>query len=89
MDIIYHITENDLHVLIDRVVSRLHKEPAMQQKWLTPKEAMSRLNLRSKTSLYHLRMKGEISYSQPRKRVILYSASSIEDYLNRNIKEGF
>ncbi len=89
MDIVYHISENDLNVLVERVVSRMQKTPHMQQKWLTPQEAMKRLNLKSKTSLYYLRVRGEITYTQIRKRVILYSAASIDDFLTRNVKSSF
>jgi hypothetical protein len=89
MEVMYQISKADLNVLVERVVAKLQKSPSMQQKWLTPKEAMLRLNLKSKTTLYYLRIRGEITYTQPRKRVILYSAASIDDYLARNVKKSF
>jgi poly(A) polymerase Pap1 len=89
MEVVYHIAEKDLEALVARMIARFQEKPVEQDVWLTPKEALRKLNMTSKTSLYQLRVKGEITYTQPRRRVIQYSLKSIQDYLNRNIKRSF
>ncbi|MCW3159691.1 helix-turn-helix domain-containing protein [Chryseobacterium oryctis] len=75
--------------LLKQVYEKLlnHKK-SEKKEWLTPKEAMSFLNIKSKTTLAKLRQTGAISYSQFGKK-ILYHSESIQEYLNENTFDRF
>lgn len=76
--------------LIDSVVERIQKENSItEDKWISPEMAMSKLKIRSKTTLQRLRDEGKIRYSQPEKRVILYDVNSIYQYLEKHAKNTF
>jgi len=76
--------------LVDKVVQRMKKvEGLNQDKWISDVEAMRILNIKSKTTLQHLRDEGSVKYSQPMKKVILYDRDSISDYLERHTKNTF
>ncbi len=84
------LEEAAFYTLIEEVVARLKsKSNTQQKKWLSGDEAMSVLNIKSKTTLQNLRDTGKIRFSQPQKRIILYDFQSIQDYLNDNAKETF
>lgn len=51
--------------------------------WVTPEEAKKLLGIKSKTKLQQLRDSGEIVFSIY-KRTIMYSRSSINDFLERH-----
>ncbi len=76
--------------LIDEVIDRL--EPGLSErppKWIGTEEAMALLQISSKTTLQQFRDEGEIRFTQPRKRIILYDRDSIEEFLERKAKERF
>lgn len=75
--------------LVEEVYQRLKSENHIQDKWLSPEDAMELLNIKSKTTLQKLRDEGEIRFSQPKKRIILYDRDSLEEYLDRNAKDTF
>ena len=50
---------------------------------------MFRLNIKSKTTLQELRDNGDIGFSQPRKKVILYDVDSIETFLEKHSRKPF
>lgn len=75
--------------LIDRVVERIgvgQKEPP---KWVNQDEAMRLLNIKSPTTLQEYRNNGDIRFTQPRKRVILYDRDSINKFLDKHAKDTF
>ncbi len=57
-----------------------------EDKWILPDEAMEMLGVK-KTKLQELRDTGEIVFSQPSKKVILYDVESIREYLNKYIRK--
>ncbi|MBS1778047.1 MAG: helix-turn-helix domain-containing protein [Bacteroidetes bacterium] len=84
------LEEPAFYVLIEKVYARLIPADSVERnRWVTPGEAMSMLNIKSKTSLQSLRDNGKIRFSQPQKRVILYDRISIEEYLDKNAKNTF
>ncbi|HEY1009648.1 MAG TPA: helix-turn-helix domain-containing protein [Daejeonella sp.] len=84
------LEEAAFYTLIEEVVKRLKGgEATASKQWVNGEEAMSLLNIKSKTTLQNLRDTGKIRFSQPQKRVILYDYSSILEYLNRNARETF
>ena len=76
--------------LIERLYERLKDQHNIQQdKWISGAEAMEMLRIKSKTTLQKLRDEGKIRYSQPEKKIILYDADSIKDYLEDFTYETF
>lgn len=79
--------EDAFYALIDTVVKRIkEKEGIKEDPWISGEEAMSKLNIKSKTTLAKLREEGKIRYSQPEKKIILYYTQSIYDYLDKHSK---
>ncbi|MDW3191255.1 MAG: helix-turn-helix domain-containing protein [Cytophagales bacterium] len=84
------IEEEAFYELIERVVSRIEdKHKKQSQKWLTPKQAMQALGVKSTTTLQRYRDEGKIRYTQPSKKVILYDPKSIEEFLVSNVKNTY
>ena len=78
------------YALIDKVVERIqHQQSVAEDKWISGTEAMQKLRIQSKTTLQKLRDEGQIRFSQPEKKIILYDTDSINAYLNRNAKATF
>ena len=63
------------YALVEKVVERIkEKNNIKQDKWISGKEAMTRLRIKSVTTMQRLRDTGAIRYSQPEKKIILYDA---------------
>jgi len=78
------------YTLLERVVDHLEGQSSEKQdKWISTEEAMSLLGIKSKTTLQNYRNNGDIRYTQPRKKLILYDRESILDFLEGNAKETF
>lgn len=78
------------YALIDKVIERVQQQQSVREdKWVSGNEAMQKLRIQSKTTLQKLRDEGQIRYSQPEKKIILYDTDSINEYLNRNAKATF
>lgn len=75
--------------LIDKVVDKMMAEREVEPEWLSGEEAMSLLKITSKTTLQKLKHEGHIKFSQPLRKLTLYSRSSILDYLEDHSKEPF
>ncbi len=76
--------------LIEDVVDRLKTEQKIvHDKWISPERAMEILNIKSKTTLQKLRDEGQITFTQPQKKIILYDYESIMDYLKSHSKSSF
>lgn len=84
------LEDSAFYALVDKVVERIkEKNGKSEDKWIGPEEAMKKLRITSKTTLQELRDGGEIRFSQPRKKVILYDSDSINEYLERHARETF
>ncbi|MFN8290182.1 MAG: helix-turn-helix domain-containing protein [Chitinophagaceae bacterium] len=84
------LEDNAFYALIDRVVDRIkEKNDLREDKWISGEEAMQKLRITSKTTLQKLRDEGKIRFSQPEKKIILYDADSINQYLEANSKDTF
>lgn len=78
-----------LYQLVDKVVERIKdKKAVVQDKWLSPKEAMDILRITSKTTLQKLRDNAEIRFTQPTTKKVLYDRDSLHEYLDRNAKNA-
>lgn len=84
------LEEKAFYTLIEEVVARLGVNGARdREKWISGEEAMSLLQIKSKTSLQNLRDSGKIRFSQPQKKVIVYDRDSIIQYLELHAKNTF
>ena len=78
--------------LVDQVVNRMQEKQSQgqkQDKWVGETEAMQMLRISSKTTIAKLRNNGDIRFSQPRKKIILYDTDSINEYLDKHSKDTF
>lgn len=84
------LEEEAFYALVEQVVARLkEKNSETKEKWISDDQAMQLLNIKSKTTLQKLRDEGNIRFSQPYKKVILYDRGSIELYLEHNARKTF
>ncbi len=82
------LEDEAFYALIDKVVSKVkEKQGIKQDKWISPEEAMTKLRIKSKTTLQKLRDEGKIRFSQPEKKIILYDLDSINSYLEKNANQ--
>ncbi|MBK9715984.1 MAG: helix-turn-helix domain-containing protein [Saprospiraceae bacterium] len=82
------LEDEAFYALIDRVVSRIKdKEGITEDRWISTEEAMTKLRIKSKTTLQKLRDEGKIRFSQPEKKIILYDLQSIYSYLEHNAND--
>lgn len=89
MDVIC-LEDTAFYALVEQVVARIkEKQGVKEDKWISPEEAMKKLRISSKTTLQELRDNGEIRFSHPRKKVILYDIDSINEYLELHAKNTF
>jgi len=84
------ISTEAFYSLINEVVNRIkEKQGIHSDKWISSEEAMNKLRITSKTTLQKLRDEGKIRFSQPEKKIILYDATSIDQYLEKHSKATF
>lgn len=84
------LQDEAFYALIDKVVERIQQQHSVKEdKWVSGAEAMRKLRIQSKTTLQKLRDEGQIRFSQPEKKIILYDTDSINEYLSRNAKDTF
>ena len=83
------LEEEAFFELINRVVDRIGGGSQEPPKWVNQDEAMRLLNIKSPTTLQEYRNNGDIRFTQPRKRVILYDRDSINEFLEKHAKDTF
>ncbi|MFD1258590.1 DNA-binding protein [Mucilaginibacter terrae] len=84
------IDDAAFYELFDRLVVRLEGNKAVKEdKWISGIEAMNMMRIKSKTTLQKLRDEGQIRYTQPEKKIILYDRDSINDFLEDFVQEPF
>ncbi|MCT4640546.1 MAG: helix-turn-helix domain-containing protein [Bacteroidales bacterium] len=82
-------SKNDLEELFNELLSKL--QTPIPQRFITEKEALSRLGISSRSHLWRLRSSGKIAYTQDsdHRKIILYCSESIDKYLESNLKSTF
>ena len=84
------LEDEAFYALIEKVVTRIkEKQDVKTDKWVSGEDAMRVLHITSKTTLQKLRDEGKIRFSQPEKKIILYDADSIQEYLNKHAHKTF
>jgi len=83
------IEEPAFYALVEQVVAKLKSEHSQEKdEWIPAEEAMRLLNV-GKTTLQSYRDNGKIRYSQPERKNILYSRTSILEHLEKHAKNTF
>jgi hypothetical protein len=76
--------------LIEKVVARIKEQHVVKEdKWISGDDAMKKLRVKSKTTMQKLRDEGQIRFSKPDRRTILYDINSINAYLDKHARETF
>ena len=84
------LQDTAFYALIDEVVERIkEKQNIREDKWISDEEAMSKLRIKSKTTLQKFRDEGKIRFTQPEKKLILYDLDSINEFLEKNAHNTF
>lgn len=84
------IETDAFYALVRMTVKQLLEEQkAQDQQWISQAEIMKMLGIKSRTTLQSLRNNGEIRFSQPMKKVILYDKQSVLDYLDKHARATF
>ena len=85
------INDDAFYALLHEIITRMkqEKESSYSPKWITTEAAMVRLGISSKTTLQKLRDTGQIEFSQPTKKVILYNISSLDAYIEKHSRKTF
>jgi len=84
------LQDEAFYALVEEVVQRMKEKLAVKEdKWISDEEAMIKLRIKSKSTLQEMRNNGEISFSQPKRKVILYDRDSIDAYLEKHRKSTF
>ncbi len=84
------LQDEAFYSLIEKVVARIKEQHAIKEdKWISGDEAMQKLRVKSKTTLQKLRDEGQVRFSQPDRKTILYDLNSIYLYLEKHAQETF
>lgn len=85
------IEEKAFYTLLDMVFEHIESrtEKVGSSQWIDAEEVMQLLRIKSKTTLQKLRDEGQIRFSQPKKKIILYDRDSIYEFLERHAREIF
>lgn len=79
------------YAMIKTAVAQIRAEDkaAKEDKWISDEKASSLLNHASKSTMQRLRDSGQIKFTQPTRKLILYDRDSIMAYLNKNTRDTF
>lgn len=83
------IEEKAFYTLLEKVIQLILINTENEDKWISDKEAMRRLHIKSKSTLQKLRDTGEIRFSQPAKKHIVYDAASINAFFERHARKSY
>lgn len=84
------LEEEAFYTLLDKSVEYLEsKRNNAPRKWIGEEDAAAMLNGVSKSTLQRMRNNGDIGYTQPSRKIILYDRDSINEYLDKNAKKPF
>ena len=82
------LEEEAFYTLLEKSIE--HLEGKMQESgrpWIGEEEAVEILNGVSKSTLQRMRTNGDIEYTQPSRKIILYKRASINEYLEKHSKK--
>ena len=84
------LEDEAFYALVDKVIEQIKQSLSVKvDKWISGEEAMKKLRISSPTTLQKFRDEGKIKFSQPQKKIILYDSFSIDEYLEKNVRNSF
>ena len=83
------IKKGDLQESLLEFAELIKRQSKKEKIWITPKETMELLNIKSKTTLQNIRDMGLIEFTQPMKKLILYKRTSVLTYLDKHAEKTF
>lgn len=84
------LEDEAFYELFHKLAAELRKQlPPQRDKYISTEEAMRMLRITSKTTLQKLRDTGQIRYSQPMPKHIVYDSDSILAYLEKHARDIF
>lgn len=84
------LEEEAFYTLLDKSIEYLEsKRENSTRKWIGEADAVAMLDGVSKSTLQRMRNNGDIGYTQPSRKIILYDRESINQYLDKNAKKPF
>jgi predicted DNA-binding transcriptional regulator AlpA len=77
--------------LLDQVVEHITDTYKLDkaERWISIDECMTLLNVKSRTTIWELKTKGKISFSQISSKIVLFDRHSVLDYIASNKREAF
>jgi hypothetical protein len=82
------LEEEAFYTLLEKSIEYLEsKRKGAPRKWIGEDEAVEMLSGISKSTLQRMRNNGDIGYTQPSRKIILYDRDSINDYLEKHAKK--
>ena len=82
------LQDEAFYALVENLVRRIKENFSVKGgKWIPEEEAMRLSHITDKAILQKLRDKGEIRFSQPDPKIVLYDVDSINDYLSKEENE--
>lgn len=82
------LEEEAFYTLLEKSIEHLeNKRQGAPLKWIGEEDAVAMLAGVSKSTLQRLRNNGDIGYTQPSRKIILYDRFSIETYLETHAKK--
>ncbi|MFS4455418.1 helix-turn-helix domain-containing protein [Maribacter sp. 2304DJ31-5] len=87
---VIRLEEEAFYTLLEKSIEYLEsKRQDAPRKWIGETEAVAMLDGVSKSTLQRLRNNGDIGFTQPSRKIILYDRESINDYLEKHAKKPF
>ncbi|MEM8938594.1 MAG: helix-turn-helix domain-containing protein [Bacteroidota bacterium] len=81
------LEEEAFYTLLEKSIEYLEaKREGTPRKWIGEAEAVVMLDGVSKSTLQRMRNNGDIGYTQPSRKIILYDRDSINAYLEKHSK---
>lgn len=82
------LEEEAFYTLLEKSIEYLEsKRKGTSRKWIGEDEAVEMLSGISKSTLQRMRNNGDIGYTQPSRKIILYDRDSINAYLEKHAKK--
>lgn len=87
---IIFIDDSQLELLAEMIVARIGKHGNLQpDKWMDIEDVMMTLRIKSRSTIQDLRNRGELRFCKINSKTILYDRSSVNEYIQKHIKEKF
>lgn len=84
------MTDEAFYALLNKLTAEIKaQQSGKPDKWVDGEEAMRMLRISSKTTLQKLRDNGEIRFSQPMPKHLLYDTDSIMAYIEKHARNTF